>query len=326
MYSTRTAITVSLKDLLDKLNDNDIYSYYLGEFKVGKIMNSPLRNDDKMPSFAIFRSSNGDLLYKDHGTGQSGNALKFIKEYRGIKTREELERELLKIVRRRNPTGKTIVTTNYSKPVGSYAANIGIVRQPFTTTDKKYWKQFHISQDTLKLYQVFSIKYFLCNSVVRGTYKESNPMYAYKVDDKFKIYRPLASKYTKWRTNLTNLNVQGLAELPRDGGSILIITKSLKDVMVLHEMGIYAIAPSSETTFIPDNLLKSLRGKWKHILILYDRDKTGIKNSRELMKQYKLDAFLVHRKFKAKDISDAVKNCGFDAVKEWLIKTISKYD
>ena len=315
---------MSLRDLLEKLDDYDIYSYYIGQFKPGKLMNSPLRNDDKIPSFAIFPSRTGDLLFKDHGSGESGNAIKFIKLYRGIQTRDELERELLRIVRRMNPN-ETIKTNNYTKPVGSGVADIGIVRQPFTDIDKRYWKQFHISIDTLKKFNVFSIKYFLCNRVVRGTYKEDSPMYAYKVYDKFKIYRPLASKYTKWRTNLTNRHVQGLAELPKEGGNLLIITKSLKDVMCLYEMGFNAIAASSETTFIPDDILKSLRTKWKHIVILYDRDAPGMKNARKYSKQYKFDAIFVHKKFKAKDVSDAVKANSFFAVKEWLTKTVERY-
>ena len=315
---------MSLRDLLDKLSDYDIYAYYLGPFKPKTLMNSPLRPDDKIPSFAIFPSKTGDLLFKDHGTGEAGNALKFVKLIRGIQSREELEKELLRIVRRMNPN-QTIrsVTREY---VSSSVTDIGIVRQPFNTTDKKYWGQFHVSLDTLKKFNVFSIKYFLCNSVVRGTYKETSPMYAYKVYDKFKIYRPLASKYTKWRTNLTNRHVQGLAELPQGGGNLLIITKSLKDVMCLYEMGYYAIAASSETTFIPEDILKSLHSKWKHIVILYDRDRTGMLRAREYGKKYKLDTIFVHKKFKAKDISDAVKGNGFFAVKEWLTKTVERYD
>ena len=234
MYSTRTAITMSLRDLLDKIDDYTIYSYYLGAFKPGKLMNSPLRSNDKMPSFAIFQTRDGALLFKDHGTGVSGNALKFMKLYKGIQTRQELERELLRIVRRSNPTSSVATVTRTYTPRED--TDIGIVRQPFTEVDKRYWKQFHISVDTLKRFNVFSIKYFLCNRVVRGTYKETSPMYAYKVYDKFKIYRPLASKYTKWRTNLTNRHVQGLAELPKEGGNLLIITKSLKDVMCLYEI------------------------------------------------------------------------------------------
>jgi hypothetical protein len=314
---------MSLKDLLEKVSDYDIYSYYLGSFKPGKLMNSPLRPDDKIPSFAIFPSKTGDLLFKDHGTGASGNALKFIKLYRRIDTREELERELLKIVRCINPTQTA------QKPVrraeNASETRIGIVRQPFTEIDKQYWKQFHISIDTLRRFNVFSIKYFLCNNIVRGVYKEDNPMYAYKVFDKFKIYRPLASKYTKWRTNLTVQHVQGLEQLNPDGGNLLIITKSLKDVMCLYEMGFNAISSSSETTFIPDDTLQSLRKKWKHIIILYDRDTAGMQNARQYSKQYSLDAIFVHKKFKAKDVSDAVKGNGFVVVKEWLTKTVERY-
>ena len=314
---------MSLKDLLDKLDDYSIYSYYLGSFKPKTLMNSPLRPDDKIPSFAIFPSKSGDLLFKDHGTGEAGNALKFVKLYKGIQTRDELERELLRIVRRMNPN-QTVKTNTYAKR-SEYLTDIGIVRQPFTEVDKKYWKQFHISIDTLRRFNVFSIKYFLCNRVVRGTYKEDNPMYAYKVYDKFKIYRPLASKYTKWRTNLTNRHVQGLAELPQEGGNLLIITKSLKDVMCLYEMGFNAIAASSETTFIPDDIIKSLQSKWKHIVIIYDRDVAGMQNARKYSKQYKMDAIFVHKKFKAKDVSDAVKANGFFAIKDWLTKTVERY-
>lgn len=315
---------MSLRDLLEKVDDYTIYSYYLGKFKPGKLMNSPLRSDDKMPSFAIFRTRDGALLFKDHGTGIAGNALKFLKLYTGIQTRSELEKELLRIVRKTGPIRGEVKPT-YTKTVDLGPTEIGIVRQPFTEVDKKYWRQFHISIDTLKKFQVFSIKYFLCNRVVRGTYKEDSPMYAYKVYDKFKIYRPLASKYTKWRTNLTNRHVQGLAELPKEGGNLLIITKSLKDVMCLYEMGFNAIAASSETTFIPEDILKSLRKKWKHIVIIYDRDKTGMKTAREYSKQFGLDAIFVHKKFKAKDVSDAVRDNSFFAVKEWLTKTVERY-
>lgn len=325
MYSTKTAITISLRDLFDMLDDESIYTYYLGSLKIGKLINSPLRDDDKNPSFAIFRGKGGGLFFKDHGTGEGGNALRFIKLIRKIKTREELEKELLRIVRKTNPN--MIVKQNtYTQKLSGNAINIGIVRQPFTDVDKRYWKQFHISIDTLKLYQVFSIKYFLCNNFVRGIYKEDSPMYAYKVYDKFKIYRPLASKYTKWRTNLTNEHVQGLAELPKDGGNLLIITKSLKDVMCLYEMGFYAISASSETTFIPDKVLDELKSKWKNIVILYDRDKTGMLRAKKYSKQYKFDAFFVHKKFNSKDISDAVKDNDFNTVKEWLCKTLKKYD
>lgn len=313
---------MSLKDLLEKVSDYDIYSYYLGPIKPKKLINSPLRPDDKIPSFAIFPSKTGGLLFKDHGTGEAGNAFKFMKLYKNLQTREEMERELLKIVKQINPIQTTRKAVRMAE--NESETHIGIVRQPFTEVDKKYWKQFHISMDTLKKFDVFSIKYFLCNNIVRGKYKEDNPMYAYKVDDRFKIYRPLASKYTKWRTNLNNGNIQGYRQLP-EFGNVLFITKSLKDVMCLYEMGFYAISPSSETTFIPEDILKSLRSKWKHIVILFDRDRTGMSKAREYSRQYKFDALFVNKKFNAKDISDAVKYNTFAQIRAWMTKETEKY-
>ena len=322
MYSTKNATFGILSDILSQIDEYDIFAYYMGEFTVGKLYNSPLRMDDKIPSFAVFKGRRGNLMFKDHGSGLAGNAITFIKEYKHISTEGELEKELLRIIKHTAPSSTRSVTRDY-KSYGS--TDIGIVRQDFTDVDLKYWGQYGIQLSTLQKFQVFSIKYFLCNRIVSGIYKESNPMYAYKVNDKFKIYRPLNSKYTKWRTNLTNCDVQGFSELPAGKRDCLIITKSLKDVMVLYEMGFDAISPSSETTFIPDDMLESLRDKYKHILILFDRDKTGMMKARDYSKKYKLDAFFVNKKFESKDISDAVQKNGFDTVKQWLTKTLQKY-
>lgn len=322
MYSTKLSSTETLEDLLSKIDDYDIYAYYMGNFTIGKLYNSPLRTDDKIPSFAIFKGRRGNLMFKDHGSGESGNAINFIKLIDHITDQQTLERQLLKIIRSTKPTeirNRTVVRST------DYTVDIGIVRQPFTKIDIDYWNQFNISLDTLNKFQVFSIKYYLSNNIVKGIYKDENPMYAYKVFDKFKIYRPLASKYTKWRTNLTTSDVQGLAQIP-EKGDLLIITKSLKDVMVLYEMGYTAISAASETTFIPEDILSGLKEKWKYIVLLYDRDKAGIQNARKYSKQYNLPAFFINKKFKSKDISDAVKNCGFDNIKQWLIKELKCYD
>ena len=96
--------------------------------------------------------------------------------------------------------------------------------------------------------------------------------------------------------------------------------------MVLYKMGYDAVSPSSETTFLPTKILDKLKKKYKHILILYDRDRTGMLKARTYSKEYELDAFFVNKKFNSKDISDAVASCGFDTVKEWLVKTLKRYD
>lgn len=310
---------ITLDWILSKVTEYEIYTKYIGEFKVGMIYNSPFRKD-KNPSFGIFYSKRThQLLFKDHGTGECGNVIKFVQLYTG---KTEYKDILKDIISRLNITNNTKLdhSKEYKQPTETI---IGVVRQDFTEADKQYWSQFNIDLETLKKYDVNSIKYYLCNGIVKGIYKPENPMYAYKVYNNFKIYRPLADKYHKWRNNLTEYDIQGYKQLP-EKGDVLIITKSLKDVMCLYKMSIPAISPASESTFIPNVALEELKKRFKRIIILFDRDKAGCKYLRKISQETGLEPLLIHRKFKAKDISDAIKLNGFETIKSWIKKEIQK--
>lgn len=321
MYSRKRAklpSNITLDWILSKVSEYDIYASYLGKFKVGMIYNSPFRKDNN-PSFGIFFSKRANkLLFKDHGTGECGNVIKFVQLFTGITDYQGI---LDDIVKRMNITNDTqfVSSKHY---ISTTETVIGVVRQDFTQTDINYWSQFHISLNTLKHFDVSSIKYYLCNGVVKGIYKDENPMYAYKVYNNFKIYRPLGDKYTKWRNNLKETDIQGYKQLPKTG-DICIITKSLKDVMCLYEMGIPAVSPSSESTFIPDKALQDILKRFKRVLILFDRDIAGVKNSRKISLKTGLNGFFINKKYNAKDISDAVKCNGFEEIQNWLKKELN---
>lgn len=323
MYSRKRAKlpdNITLDWILSKVTEYDIYAKYIGQFKVGMIYNSPFRKD-KNPSFGIYYSKRTkQLLFKDHGTGECGNIIKFVSLFTG---KTEYNDILSDIVDKLNITNNTklVSSKQYIPPTETV---IGVVRQEFTDVDINYWKQFNISINTLKKFNVNSIKYYLCNGIVKGTYKRENPMYAYKVYNNFKIYRPLADKYTKWRNNLTDYDIQGYEQLPQKD-DILFITKSMKDVMCLHEMGYPAVSPSSESTFLPKDVLEQLKARFKRIIILFDRDTAGVKRSRKLSRETGLEAMFINKKFKAKDVSDAVKANSFEEIKNWLDETIKNY-
>lgn len=323
MYSRKRAKlpdNITLDWILSKVTEYDIYAKYIGQFKVGMIYNSPFRKD-KNPSFGIYYSKRTkQLLFKDHGTGECGNVIKFVSLFTG---KTEYNDILSDIVDKLNITNNTklVSSKQYIQPTETV---IGVVRQEFTDVDINYWKQFNISINTLKKFNVNSIKYYLCNGIVKGTYKRENPIYAYKVYNNFKIYRPLADKYTKWRNNLTDYDIQGYEQLPQKG-DILFITKSMKDVMCLHEMGYPAVSPSSESTFLPKDVLEQLKTRFKRIIILFDRDTAGVKRSRKLSRETGLEAMFINKKFKAKDVSDAVKANSFEEIKNWLDETIKNY-
>ena len=320
MYDKRRVkvpTNLTLDYILSRVTEYDIYAHYLGQFKVGAIYNSPFRKD-KNPSFGIYYSKRTkQLLFKDHGTGDCGNVVKFVSLYTGLTNYNDI---LSDIVKKLNITPTTTLDSS-KQYIPSTETIIGVVRQPFTKVDINYWSQFNISEKTLKKFNVNSIKYYLCNGIVKGIYKENNPMYAYKVYNNFKIYRPLADKYTKWRNNLSETDIQGFQQLPAKD-DILVITKSLKDVMCLYEMGIPAISPSSESTWIPDNILEQLKKRFKRIFICFDRDVAGVRNLRKISLKTGLKPFLVHKSFNAKDISDAIKLNGFETIKNWIYKEL----
>ena len=310
---------ITLEWILSKVTEYEIYSHYLGQFKVGAIYNSPFRKD-KNPSFGVYYSKKANkLLFKDHGTGECGGVIKFVSLITGITDYNSILENIVEQLRITKNT--KLDSTKEYKPTGETV--IGIVRQPWTLADMGYWSMFHIGQKTLEKFNVNSIKYYLCNGIVKGIYKDTNPMYAYKVFNNFKIYRPLADKYTKWRNNLSETDIQGLQQLPKKG-DILIITKSLKDVMCLHEMGIPAISPSSESTWIPDTILEDLKKRFKRILVCFDRDTAGVRNLRKISLKTGLEPILIHKKFKAKDISDAIKLNGFETIRQWLENELKK--
>jgi hypothetical protein len=301
------------------VSELQIYEAYLGSFKVGAIYNSPFRKDSN-PSFGVFYSKSKDkLLFKDYGSGICGNIVKLISLLTGLTDHSDI---LFDITKKLHVTAKT--TLNESKVyIPTPDLDIGIVRQPSTEEDIKYWAQFNIDKPTLELFNVSSIKYYLSNGVVRATYKADNPMYAYKVNEHFKIYRPYAQKTYKWRNNLTPDDAQGYEQLPAKGDT-LFITKSLKDVMCLHSFGYSAISPSSESSRLSDTVMKAILKRFKRIIILFDRDACGVRESRTMSLKTGLRAILVHKKLKAKDISDAVKLNGPKKVKEWLENAIKE--
>lgn len=310
---------VTLDWILSKVTEYDIYSAYLGNFKVGMIYNSPFRKD-KNPSFGCYYSKRTkQLMFKDHGTGDCGNVIKFVQLYTGLTNYSDILNDIVNKLKITNNT-QLVSSKQY---IPSQETVIGVVRQDFTKTDIDYWSQYNISKQTLKKFDVSSIKYYLCNGIVKGIYKDTNPMYAYKVYNHFKIYKPLADKYTKWRNNLTENDIQGFKQLPKTG-DILIITKSLKDVMCLYEMGIPAISPSSESTWIPEKALEDILKRFKRVLICFDRDVAGLTNLRKLSLKTGLKWIIMPKRFKAKDISDAIQANGFEKVKKYIYAEIEK--
>ena len=79
-------------------------------------------------------------------------------------------------------------------------------------------------------------------------------------------------------------------------GDLLFITGGEKDVMSLAAHGFHAICFNSETAFIPAAVIHRLSFRFKHIILLYDVDSTGLKSSakrEEELKEYGVKRLLL---------------------------------
>jgi hypothetical protein len=323
MYDFDKVVEVDcLKDILRTTTEYDIYSFYIGnQFNIGRVMRSPLRKDTH-PSFGIFKSSiRGNLMWKDQATGKSGNVIMFVAELFNITYEDAIQRIVSDNIK--STTEGISITESYKK----IKTSISIQKKNLTETDDEYWEQYFVTREILKKYNVYPILTFWVNDVPSNLfYSKTQPLYAYQIFDSFQIYSPYASKKNKFRNSTNIYDIHGLEQLP-EYGSLLIITKSKKDVMVLDRLGYNAIAPCGENTPIPNIIIDDLKQRFNRILILYDNDKAGIEGAKKLAKEHCIDwVYLpldLYEKFKIKDISDYIKNYKITKTRELLRKLIT---
>ena len=106
--------------------------------------------------------------------------------------------------------------------------------------------------------------------------------------DFIKIYRPYSKLRFLYGGEKLKDYVFGFEQLPTKG-DILFITGGEKDVLSLYAHGFNAICFNSETASIPENIIESLQLRFRHIILLYDMDDTGLREAQrqmELLAQY----------------------------------------
>jgi hypothetical protein len=197
-----------------------------------------------------------------------------------------------------------------------------VVRKSWIENDIDYWRSFHIPIKTLDKFGVSPIQYVFLKDIIIWTYSPKNPIYCYKIYNGLKIYRPFAKKTEKWLSSCTRYDLQGLQQLPKTD-DLLIITKSLKDVMVLHELGYTAVAPHAENHSIPKGVMDNLKSRFKRVIVLYDNDRAGIDGAKKLNERYGLPLIFIPQKYELKDISDFVKQQTLTEGKKLLTKLLN---
>jgi len=312
-------IIVSRKDILSRVSDDQIFRYYIGGFKLNKAMKSPLRKDS-VPSFGLFYSNHHQkILFKDHATGAFGDAFDIVRHIFGLTLYEACVKINIDFnLGFRCPEGvkgkyKPIIKVAKRNIELSSDKQLGVKFRLWKECDHKYWTvKYGLKEKQLKYFNIFPIdKVFLGKDVIWSHTKE-NPIYAYIFlkDGKYtyKCYRPLEKdKRYKWLSSTNRTILQGWDQLPKTGDT-LILTKSLKDVVVYRTLGFYGLSCQNELGVVKDTVIDELRTRFKRIVLNNDFDYAGVTGTNLMKRAYNLPYFFLQdfrtRSNGYKDISD----------------------
>lgn len=266
----------SYEELLERVDEYTLYSFYLGfSPELDMSYRSPIRQGDLNPSWSLFPSKyvkNREFVWKDKGGGgQHGDVFKLIKILFGFTT----SWQVLAKVKGDFGFGPSMAAEKklilYSAPTPPPNVDIRIKSQTYSRFDLNWWKGWNVNKELLAEYKVATLKYYWTYVDQQNPQFPKDPAYAYNVMGKYKLYFPFERREYKFRTDMTDRELEGFAQLRYNSG-LLIITKSLKDVMCLRSFGYEAISPRGESTMIPNEFLAHLDSNYPHIVTLFDND------------------------------------------------------
>ena len=330
----------------------NVFSHFLGfEVNLHRNFRSPFYDDRRASCHIYYDRKTSSYKFYDHGdTTYSGDCFWFVATLRNLNLKTSFPEVLETIVQElglyslcNGEKHSSHITSAYKETiVPTPKADItkcteerpyGFEIQPFDDGLLNYWAHYGIHEDTLRRFRVRSLKRYESVSAEGRKFElygsPTEPMFAYIGNGYVKIYRPHSPKIRFLYGGLMPATYCfGMEQIPAKG-DMLFITGGEKDVLSLYAHGFNAICFNSETAQIPTSIIESLQLRFRHIILLYDADETGVreahKQSEHLVEYKVLNLSLPLSGTKSeKDISDffALGN-GAKELKELLAKMFS---
>lgn len=327
---------LSKEEILSKINSYDILNYYLlpfhnhGRLLAAKNISNPFLTDkQETPSFNIFPTmGTGEWRYKDFATGDDGSCFDLVMKLFNLTFPEALAKI---------NSDFTLMLESVEKPIISNrkqsfdTTKFEIKKKLLSKDEKEFWLKYGIDEAVLNKYNVSSLSEFSTTSKNGNPYtvqsSDNKFIFAYENENWVKLYKPLDEKKYKFQYLGTKEQgfIFGWKQLP-EFGELLIITGGEKDVLTLASNGFNAITLNSETASMPKDLIEDLKLRFNNILVLYDNDETGLKQSNILAVANGLHRLVLPQLDKnGKDISDYFANGeNLDSFNEMILKVLSK--
>ena len=301
--------SITLKDILNKVDEGQILNFYFGITQVPFRMNSPLRNDSK-PSFGLYSSDGIHIHYKDFATGEQGSLFDLLMKIYNISFIELVDKisKDMNINTKQINISKSQIKHN-SATISSSQIRLEVKTREWRNYDVEYWESYGCNINLLKYVEVYPISHkIIYKDNKRYTFACDKLAYCY-IERKEgnitkKIYQPYNKNGYKW-TSSNDKSVVGLWSKIPETGDTLLICSSLKDSICLwSNVQIPCIYVQSENTELSDSAINCLRKRYNHIYIAFDGDSAGETDAYNL--RLKTGFEIIHCPIidKAKDWSD----------------------
>lgn len=316
---------ITREDILKHTTQEEIYSFYLGESITNLgVFHSPLR-EDNIPSFALYfhKHHRDTLMFKDFATNDCGDFVVLVMKIFNLGYYDALNKIAFDLGLSSFNMEVNKQLNNYTKIVRKEKIELGIKTREWMLKDKLYWSSYGIKKSTLVKFKVYPISHIFYNDTA---VKAADLAYCYvEVKDNkvsYKIYQPQEMKIKKWINNADYTVHQGYMELPKEG-ELLIITKSLKDVMSIHDcLGISAVGLQSESVMMKASVMEEYKKRFKKVICLFDNDEAGKKLSINFTNTYGIQHIFIPELPGVTDFSDLVKHSGIEKAVEIFKKII----
>ena len=246
--------------LLSKNNEETYMTYYLGIPVKKGLFKSPLRSDSHV-TCSFFRGKSGNLYFKDFASGKCLTFEGVVMEKYNCNYHTALRIIAKDFGYTKDSSVKKIAVKIQPKFEEEKQTFIQIEAKEFSEPELKWWGSFGITKDILHRFKVYSCSTVFLNGNIYAQSAQHSPIYGYYFGKKenieqWRIYMPKRKEF-RFIGNVSTKTIQGYKQLAKSG-KLVVITKSMKDVMCLYSLGIPAIAPNSETQFVSDKFLEEL--------------------------------------------------------------------
>lgn len=313
---------ISINDVREITSDDEVVSKYLNINSVPIIMLSPLRKD-KNPSLSIFRLPDGNIGYKDFGTGEKGIVYDFLSKLWNISIKQVYRR----IIDDYSPSNTLINKTKRQRKLRKSCTTLNVKTREWRDWDLEYWNKYGISKEWLEYAEVYPISTIFFNND-KTTIPAEKYAYVYveRKDNKvtLKVYQPYSERF-KWISKHDSSVWDLWTKIPITGDK-LIITSSRKDALcVWSNSGIPSLSLQGEGYIPKESVINELKNRYKDIYVLYDNDfQSDVNHGRlygkHLSELYNLKQIEIPDEYKSKDPSDLCMNYGREVVRNVILQ------